>query len=201
MALESGNKVAVARCPRCQSERVWKDGLRKTQLENIQRYICRSCGFRFSEPSKRKVEFNVTREFLEGSHADDDLPHDVLAGPDLPLKEAHDALQNKMRITLNRLGLRQWSARWLPDSSKRIRGKADPETMSIEVYDVNESEAWGTFFHEVVEIKMRSALRPYRVLVNKLIEGYQEIADHEKDSFIESLMDVFDAVHESSQSS
>ena len=137
MALESGNKVAVSCCPRCQSERVWKDEIRKTQLENIRRYICRSCGFRFSEPSKRKVEFNVTREFLEGSHADDDLPHDVLAGPGLPLKKAHDDLENKMRITLNRLGLGQWSARWLPDSSKRIRGKADPETMSIEEYDLN----------------------------------------------------------------
>ncbi|MFH2110976.1 MAG: hypothetical protein ABIJ47_06930 [Candidatus Bathyarchaeota archaeon] len=201
MALRSGDKVTVACCPRCQGVRVWKDGFRKEGLKPVQRYVCRDCGFRFSDSPKLKVEFIVTGEALEGPHADEDLPHNVVTCPDLPLKEAHDGIQNNMRITLNRLGLGLWSARWLPDSTKRIRGKADPETMSIEVYDVNEAEAWGTFVHEVVEIKMRSALRPYRVLVNKLIEGYQEIADHEKDSFIESLMDVFDAVHESPPSS
>jgi len=49
-----------------------------------------------------------------------------------------------------------------------------------------------THLHEIVEIKLRSALRPYRVLVNKLIEGYQEIADGEKDRFIETLPQVFE---------
>ena len=56
----------------------------------------------------------------------------------------------------------------------------------------DEEDAWDTFIHEVVEIKLRSALRPYRVLVNKLIEGYQEITDGEKDRFIESLSEVFE---------
>ena len=60
----------------------------------------------------------------------------------------------------------------------------------IEIYDLDEEGAWDTFLHEVIEIKMRSAQRPYRILVNKLIEGYQEIADQEKDQFIESLTDL-----------
>lgn len=35
-------------CPQCNSEKVWRDGLR----ESNQRWICRKCGYRFSEVSK-----------------------------------------------------------------------------------------------------------------------------------------------------
>jgi len=200
-ALESGDSVTVARCPRCKSKRVWKNGFRKKGLEPLQRYICRGCGFKFSDYTNNKADFRVTGVALEGHHEYEALSQGTVTYPDLQVEQAHDDIQYKMGITLDGLGLRKWSVRWVPDSTNRLRGKADPETMSIEVYDVNEAEAWDTFFHEVVEIKMRSALRPYRVLVNKLIEGYQEIVDHEKDSFIESLMGAFDAFHESPPSS
>jgi len=36
-------------CPECSSSRVWKDGLRKTSTSPVQRWICRNCGYRFSE--------------------------------------------------------------------------------------------------------------------------------------------------------
>jgi integrase/DNA-directed RNA polymerase subunit RPC12/RpoP len=53
------------KCPECNSLRIWKDGLRYVKSETgtiaVQRYICRSCGRRFSEtdpvptkPRKRK---------------------------------------------------------------------------------------------------------------------------------------------------
>ncbi len=38
-------------CPQCKSAKIWKDGLRYTALEPVQRYICRSCGYRFSDPN------------------------------------------------------------------------------------------------------------------------------------------------------
>lgn len=76
-----------------------------------------------------------------------------------------------------------------------------PEKFLIEVLDDNEVDGWSSFIHEVVEIKLRSALRPYRILVNKLIEGYQELADGEKDRFIESLPEVFEVARGSSPSS
>ncbi|MGB9760751.1 MAG: IS1/IS1595 family N-terminal zinc-binding domain-containing protein, partial [Thermoproteota archaeon] len=44
-------------CPNCGSQRTWKDGLRYTINGNIQRYVCRECGTRFSESSKREEEF------------------------------------------------------------------------------------------------------------------------------------------------
>ena len=38
-------------CPECGSQRTWKDGLRYVQGTSVQRFICRSCGYRFSETS------------------------------------------------------------------------------------------------------------------------------------------------------
>jgi hypothetical protein len=101
-------------------------------------------------------------------------------------------LEEKTKKALSRLGLGHWRVSWLPDSSCSVRGRAIPERFLIEIYDPDEEDVWTTFIHEVLEIKLRSALRPYRVLVNKLIEGYQEIADGEKDRFIESLPEIFD---------
>ena len=40
-------------CPECGSDKVWKDGLRKTEFVVTQRWLCRTCGYRFSEPSLR----------------------------------------------------------------------------------------------------------------------------------------------------
>jgi len=106
-----------------------------------------------------------------------------------------------MNQSLVRLGLGRWSASWLPDSSCPIRGRLIPEKLEIEIYDEDEENSWETFVHEVVEITMRSALRPYRILVNKLIEGYQELADGEKDRFIEGLNEIFEVARDSPPSS
>ncbi|RLG99355.1 hypothetical protein DRO19_02500, partial [Candidatus Bathyarchaeota archaeon] len=46
-------------CPQCGSRRVWKDGLRYTSAGAIQRYICRVCGYRFSDPSKSLRSFGA----------------------------------------------------------------------------------------------------------------------------------------------
>lgn len=36
-------------CPECNSSKVWKDGIRHTNDCEVQRFICRDCGYRFSE--------------------------------------------------------------------------------------------------------------------------------------------------------
>ena len=109
--------------------------------------------------------------------------------------------KERAKNTLTRLGLGHWHVSWLPDPSYSIRGRVVNETQSIEIYDADKEEAWNTFLHEVVELKMRGALRPYRSLVNKLIEGYQEMVDGEKDRFVESLNEVFDDAQDSPPSS
>jgi len=42
-------------CPECGSTRTWKDGQRRNGRDKVQRYVCRSCGFRFSDPSNKRV--------------------------------------------------------------------------------------------------------------------------------------------------
>ena len=41
----------MSTCPECSSSKTWKDGLRYVQGTSIQRHLCRSCGYRFSDPS------------------------------------------------------------------------------------------------------------------------------------------------------
>jgi len=41
--------MPVVRCPECSSNKLWKDGIRKTNYGGIQRWLCRDCGYRFSE--------------------------------------------------------------------------------------------------------------------------------------------------------
>ena len=38
----------MVNCPQCTSHKIWKDGIRKTNHGDVQRYICRECGYRFS---------------------------------------------------------------------------------------------------------------------------------------------------------
>ncbi|MGD0202504.1 MAG: hypothetical protein ABSC20_01190 [Candidatus Bathyarchaeia archaeon] len=35
-------------CPECGSQRSYRDGIRYNRLGEIQRYLCRECGYRFS---------------------------------------------------------------------------------------------------------------------------------------------------------
>ena len=45
-------------CPECGSNRFYKDGLRYTNEGRIQRYLCRDCGYRFSEKSYKQCQTN-----------------------------------------------------------------------------------------------------------------------------------------------
>jgi len=45
----NGGEKARLVCPRCESEKVWKDGKRKTKTGFVQIHFCRDCGYRFSE--------------------------------------------------------------------------------------------------------------------------------------------------------
>jgi len=38
-------------CPECGSTKTWRDGIRKNGAGLVQRWICRNCGYRFSDPS------------------------------------------------------------------------------------------------------------------------------------------------------
>ena len=58
-------------CPGCESKQIWRDGLRYSKCGVVQRYVCRSCGYRFSE---FKIEVDVSLQDLpEGLHSECDL--------------------------------------------------------------------------------------------------------------------------------
>ncbi len=67
----SGNEGAsqpIPSCPKCGNKRVWRDGLRFQMFgEEIQRWLCRGCGLRFSDPedARRAKEAVDTLEMIE----------------------------------------------------------------------------------------------------------------------------------------
>lgn len=50
--------TAGIQCPECGAVRVYKDGVRHTVSGDVQRFVCRECGYRFSDPSSLKVKDN-----------------------------------------------------------------------------------------------------------------------------------------------
>jgi integrase len=53
-------------CPQCNSTRLFKNGFRKLRTgEKVQTYICRVCGYRFSQP--RPLQVSPERRFLKSN--------------------------------------------------------------------------------------------------------------------------------------
>jgi integrase len=50
---------AVIICPQCSSDKSFRDGKRYVGVVEIQRFLCRSCGFRFSDPTILKSQGQV----------------------------------------------------------------------------------------------------------------------------------------------
>ena len=57
------------KCPECGSSKIYKDGLRYTNEERIQRYLCRVCGYRFSEST---IKVNVAGKVAKGFNSRED---------------------------------------------------------------------------------------------------------------------------------
>ena len=55
--------IQSLQCPECGSARIWKAGLRSTNFGEVQRYLCRDCGYRFSDPEfSRKNHIRVNEQ-------------------------------------------------------------------------------------------------------------------------------------------
>jgi len=68
------------KCPECDSLKTWKDGFRYTNLGPIQRYICRNCAYRFSDPDFQHA-FNGSDMF---QHVQNVLTKKLKRHADLP---------------------------------------------------------------------------------------------------------------------
>lgn len=54
--LDHGQGSTSPPCPQCGSAKTWKDGVRETSLGPVQRYLCRRCGYRFSDPNSKQAQ-------------------------------------------------------------------------------------------------------------------------------------------------
>ena len=57
-----GGEKARRECPECHSKKNWKAGFRQTLNGEVQRFLCRDCGFRFSEKSNIDSRVNIGRQ-------------------------------------------------------------------------------------------------------------------------------------------
>lgn len=53
------------RCPQCGSAKSWRDGMRQTSFGQVQRYICRNCGYRFSDSECQQLQKEPIRIQIE----------------------------------------------------------------------------------------------------------------------------------------
>lgn len=73
----------MVECPECGSQRTWKDGKRYVEGGEIQRYLCRSCGYRFSNS---KIKFNITAQILKRSNSGKDFSNPNILQTDVSLQ-------------------------------------------------------------------------------------------------------------------
>jgi integrase len=60
--VNTSKDVNVPDCPECGSSKTWLDGKRYVQGQAIQRYICRICGYRFSENNYKQSQTTNSRQ-------------------------------------------------------------------------------------------------------------------------------------------
>jgi len=62
------------------------------------------------------------------------------------------------------------------------------EDKIILLHDKDREKARETFAHEILEIRMRAIVRPWRVTVNSLIEAMEKIYYEEKERAIDAML-------------
>jgi len=77
------------KCPECTSQRVWKDGIRYTGHGDVQRYLCRSCGYRFSQPN---VKVNIICKAGEVLYPVSQLTCKMVGSTSFSSKKSFDSL-------------------------------------------------------------------------------------------------------------
>ncbi|MGA2680624.1 MAG: hypothetical protein ABSF44_02365 [Candidatus Bathyarchaeia archaeon] len=103
-------------------------------------------------------------------------------------------VQKQMQDCLGRLGV-NLVVLWKPDKAKANHGEIKGNVIFL--YDASEIEAWQTFTHEVTEYKLQNVTRPYRLLINNLIEAVEKSIYAEKEQFIDFLPKMIETIKES----
>jgi len=100
----------------------------------------------------------------------------------------NETLEKELTQVLPALGLHGWTVIWSPANSPKERGRAMMEDKIILLHDKDREKARETFAHEILEIRMRAIVRPWRVTVNSLIEAMEKIYYEEKERAIDAML-------------
>jgi hypothetical protein len=88
-----------------------------------------------------------------------------------------------------------WEVKWIPsETGSSKRGECVLEEKTIFIHDHKLEDALETLIHEIVEIHLRSIIKPYRILCNKLIEVIDELTYEKKEEKIQQLIKTFNKV-------
>ncbi len=67
---EESTAGSSLRCPECGSPKLWHDGLRYVYNDIIQRWLCRKCGKRFSDPNDLEKSWSHREKLAKAAEAD-----------------------------------------------------------------------------------------------------------------------------------
>jgi len=81
--------VEAVRCPECGSDSLYKDGLRYTNFRKVQRYLCRFCGYRFSQSN---IKVNVAEKVNETLNSEKDNCKVRVASRNFSVNKVTDSL-------------------------------------------------------------------------------------------------------------
>lgn len=84
---------------------------------------------------------------------------------------------------------------WIPTSSSLKHGEIKNGTIFL--YDRIESETWKTFTHEIIEYRLQKFTRPYRMLINGLIDVIEKLIYEQKEELIESIPLLIETIDKS----
>ena len=108
---------------------------------------------------------------------------------------AREKTEAKMQKVLDKMNL-PFKVVWSPDPDNKEHGIVILEDSSICLFDVREEDAWTTFTHEILELKLKEILKVYRMVINGLIEVIEKTCYSKKESFIESVPQIFKLIEE-----
>lgn len=160
-------------CPQCASQRIWKDGLRYIKNGEVQRWLCRNCGFRFSESSLNPgIKSDVASQNGESLKSPSDLVP-IGASRSLTVEERVENLPFKFREYFGshnktRAGK---DLNKLPDCSRNCRVSArEGEAKNLVKVKTREKQAAGATKPDAETVK--GLIAQYAYWLEK--EGYYE---------------------------
>lgn len=169
-------------CPECGSERLYKDGLRyRANGKPVQRWLCRNCGYRFSESN---VKVNVSSKLAKTLNSGSNLLNRSIGNRDfsfqerfndLPFSKSEDVRSHKLTVIGKQLNTfpSYNSKRQVGDLDKELKNLIATEQKQTVAGDLQKAEAKGKIVEFMWQLKR---------------DGYSNAAIEHYGKFLKSLL-------------